>query len=110
MSSSPSRGARTAGGLKRSLPRSSLASRLKSLSASFLLVVASAQLADPALRHARLDERDDGGAIQDYLLEKTGQRTVPNIFVRTSFVFIARLGAHDDVTHWKHRPEACRRV
>lgn len=29
----------------------------------------------------RLDERDDGDEIQDYLLEKTKQRTVPNIFV-----------------------------
>ncbi|KNZ72948.1 Glutaredoxin-C4, partial [Termitomyces sp. J132] len=28
-----------------------------------------------------LDERDDGSDIQTYLLEKTGQRTVPNIFV-----------------------------
>ncbi|KAG5644971.1 hypothetical protein DXG03_007343 [Asterophora parasitica] len=28
-----------------------------------------------------LDERDDGAAIQQYLLEKTGQRTVPNVFV-----------------------------
>ncbi|KIY51858.1 glutaredoxin, partial [Fistulina hepatica ATCC 64428] len=28
-----------------------------------------------------LDEREDGDAIQSYLLEKTGQRTVPNIFV-----------------------------
>lgn len=29
----------------------------------------------------RLDERDDGASIQQYLLEKTGQRTVPNVFV-----------------------------
>jgi len=29
----------------------------------------------------RLDERDDGSAIQEYLAEKTGQRTVPNIFI-----------------------------
>ncbi|BFZ59079.1 Glutaredoxin [Saitoella coloradoensis] len=28
-----------------------------------------------------LDEVDDGAQIQDYLQEKTGQRTVPNIFV-----------------------------
>ncbi|KAI8332137.1 glutaredoxin-1 [Chlamydoabsidia padenii] len=28
-----------------------------------------------------LDERDDGQAIQAYLLQKTGQRTVPNVFV-----------------------------
>ena len=31
----------------------------------------------------RLDENDDGGkAFQDYLEEKTGQRTVPNVFIR----------------------------
>jgi hypothetical protein len=29
----------------------------------------------------RLDEREDGAAIQKYLLEKTGQRSVPNIFI-----------------------------
>nr|GAT52458.1 glutaredoxin [Mycena chlorophos] len=28
-----------------------------------------------------LDERDDGDAIQDYLAQKTGQTTVPNVFV-----------------------------
>ncbi|ODQ56544.1 glutaredoxin-1 [Saitoella complicata NRRL Y-17804] len=28
-----------------------------------------------------LDEVDDGAQIQDYLQEKTGQRTVPNIFI-----------------------------
>ena len=29
----------------------------------------------------RLDERDDGSAIQNELANKTGQTTVPNIFV-----------------------------
>lgn len=29
----------------------------------------------------RLDQRDDGSAIQEYLAEKTGQRTVPNVFI-----------------------------
>ncbi|CAE6523365.1 unnamed protein product [Rhizoctonia solani] len=28
-----------------------------------------------------LDQRKDGGAIQDYLEQKTNQRTVPNIFI-----------------------------
>ncbi|KAJ7075165.1 glutaredoxin [Mycena belliarum] len=28
-----------------------------------------------------LDERDDGAAIQEYLREKTGQSSVPNVFV-----------------------------
>ena len=33
----------------------------------------------------RLDERpeNDGDQLQDYLQEKTGQRTVPNVFIRT---------------------------
>jgi glutaredoxin 3 len=29
-----------------------------------------------------LDQRDDGDAIQNYLAKKTGQRTVPNIFIK----------------------------
>ena len=29
----------------------------------------------------RLDEMDEGSEIQSYLLDKTGQRTVPNIFI-----------------------------
>ncbi|KAG6919862.1 hypothetical protein DXG01_015570 [Tephrocybe rancida] len=33
-----------------------------------------------------LDERDDGSQIQAYLAEKTGQRTVPNIFVKGTHV------------------------
>ncbi|TFK21281.1 glutaredoxin [Coprinopsis marcescibilis] len=40
-----------------------------------------------------LDERDDGGPIQQYLAEKTGQRTVPNVFVATKHI-----GGNDD-TH-----------
>ena len=33
------------------------------------------------LLYSRLDERADGNAIQQYLYEKTGQRTVPSVFV-----------------------------
>lgn len=38
----------------------------------------------------RLDEIEDGSAIQDYLQEKTGQRTVPNIFISeySAYMFI----------------------
>ena len=32
----------------------------------------------------RLDEMEEGDAIQAYLAEKTGQRTVPNIFISKS--------------------------
>ncbi|KAF5384863.1 hypothetical protein D9615_000923 [Tricholomella constricta] len=39
-----------------------------------------------------LDERDDGAAIQDYLLKKSGQRTVPNVYVNGEHV-----GGSDDV-------------
>ncbi|KAF7368851.1 Glutaredoxin [Mycena venus] len=38
-----------------------------------------------------LNEREDGPAIQSYLAEKTGQRTVPNIFVNKQHV-----GGNDD--------------
>ncbi|CAD6893520.1 unnamed protein product [Tilletia controversa] len=33
-----------------------------------------------------LDHDKNGGAIQDYLLSKTGQRTVPNIFIKQQHV------------------------
>lgn len=33
-----------------------------------------------------LDERDDGMDIKQYLLEKTGQRTVPNIFINQQHI------------------------
>ncbi|KDQ62883.1 hypothetical protein JAAARDRAFT_28858 [Jaapia argillacea MUCL 33604] len=33
-----------------------------------------------------LDELEDGSDIQNYLLEKTGQRTVPNIFINKEHV------------------------
>lgn len=35
----------------------------------------------------RLDEIDEGDSMQAYLLEKTGQRTVPNVWIR-KFQFI----------------------
>jgi len=38
-----------------------------------------------------LDKREDGSAIQDYLGEKTRQRTVPNVFVNKQHV-----GGHDN--------------
>ncbi|KAI0094515.1 glutaredoxin [Irpex rosettiformis] len=33
-----------------------------------------------------LDDRDDGNEIQDYLQQKTGQRSVPNIFINQRHV------------------------
>jgi glutaredoxin 3 len=33
------------------------------------------------LASCRLDKRDDGADIQEYLYQKTGQRTVPNVFI-----------------------------
>ncbi|CAK5276533.1 unnamed protein product, partial [Mycena citricolor] len=38
-----------------------------------------------------LNEREDGADIQAYLLQKTGQRTVPNIFINENHV-----GGNDD--------------
>lgn len=40
-----------------------------------------------------LDEREDGGELQNYLQEKTGQRTVPNIFIKQQHI-----GGSDDLT------------
>ena len=34
----------------------------------------------------RLDQRDDGDELQNYLQEKTGQRSVPNIFISTLYI------------------------
>ena len=33
-----------------------------------------------------LDERDDGNAIQDYLLQITGGRSVPRVFIAEEFI------------------------
>ncbi|KAF8971895.1 thioredoxin-like protein [Flammula alnicola] len=38
-----------------------------------------------------LDELDDGSAIQEYLYQKTGQRTVPSVFVNKQHI-----GGNDD--------------
>jgi len=40
-----------------------------------------------------LDQRQDGGPIQQYLQEKTGQRTVPNVFINNQHI-----GGNDDTT------------
>jgi len=42
----------------------------------------------PDVKHAifELDKRDDGDKIQDYLEEKTGQRSVPNIFINQKHI------------------------
>ncbi|OCH95745.1 glutaredoxin [Obba rivulosa] len=39
-----------------------------------------------------LDEIEEGGDVQSYLLEKTGQRTVPNIFINQQHI-----GGSDDL-------------
>lgn len=39
-----------------------------------------------------LDQRADGAAIQDYMLELTGGRTVPRVFIDSKFI-----GGSDDV-------------
>ncbi|KAI8616729.1 glutaredoxin [Chytriomyces sp. MP71] len=43
-----------------------------------------------------LDTREDGAEIQDYLVGKTGQRTVPNVFIGGK-----QIGGCDDL-HAKH--------
>ncbi|KAG6818900.1 hypothetical protein H0H93_000469 [Arthromyces matolae] len=49
-----------------------------------------------------LDEREDGADIQNYLQQKTGQRTVPNIFVNGEHV-----GGCDAVTKSFKAGEQC---
>ncbi|KAK7464987.1 Glutaredoxin [Stygiomarasmius scandens] len=41
---------------------------------------------DKQIEILELDQREDGADIQNYLAEKTGQRTVPNIFVNKQHV------------------------
>jgi glutaredoxin 3 len=41
-----------------------------------------------------LDELDDGSLIQDYLVKKTGQRTVPNVFIKQQHI-----GGCDDIVN-----------
>jgi len=43
-----------------------------------------------------LDQVDDGAAIQEYLTQKTGQRTVPNIFINQQHI-----GGCDDLLQAK---------
>jgi glutaredoxin 3 len=45
-----------------------------------------------------LDQEDDGAAIQDYLQQKTGQRTVPNIFIAQKHI-----GGCDDLLNLKSK-------
>lgn len=44
------------------------------------------------MKTIELDHEKDGAAIQAYLLDKTGQRTVPNIFIGG-----VHLGGNDDL-------------
>ena len=46
----------------------------------------------PALSNARNSSLSEGGEVQAYLAQKTGQRTVPNIFVKGQ-----HLGGCDDL-------------
>ena len=50
----------------------------------------------------RLDERDDGSDIQQYLLEKTGQRTVPNIFISASSNVLLALESYASYSDAQH--------
>jgi glutaredoxin 3 len=44
-------------------------------------------LGDSAVGIIELDEMgEEGAAIQDYLQKKTGQRTVPNVWIKQQFI------------------------
>ncbi|KAF8890102.1 thioredoxin-like protein [Infundibulicybe gibba] len=53
----------------------------------------SDEYSDVTLTVYELDELTDGDAIQQYLQKKSGQRTVPNIFIKGKHV-----GGSDDLT------------
>jgi hypothetical protein len=77
--SSASHTAPTARRQRLSYPQTTLESRRRSW--SLLHSTSDFGFALIRVSMTRLDEREDGSAIQDYLQEKTGQRTVPNIFI-----------------------------
>ncbi|KAG8916026.1 glutaredoxin [Tulasnella sp. 417] len=49
-------------------------------------LIKSFDLPEGEVEIVELDIRDDGSAIQEYLKEKTGQRTVPNIFINQEHI------------------------
>ncbi|KAF8920571.1 glutaredoxin [Mucidula mucida] len=46
----------------------------------------SKKFPDAQIGIVELDERDDGSDIQNYLAEKTGQYTVPNVFINKKHI------------------------
>lgn len=46
----------------------------------------TSKFADETTKILELDELDEGSEIQNYLAEKTGQRSVPNIFINQKHV------------------------
>ncbi|KAG8919703.1 glutaredoxin, partial [Tulasnella sp. 417] len=55
-------------------------------------LIKSFDLPEGEVEIVEIDIRDDGSAIQEYLKEKTGQRTVPNIFINKEHI-----GGSDDL-------------
>ncbi|KAG9019132.1 glutaredoxin [Tulasnella sp. 427] len=53
-------------------------------------------LEEDEVKIIEMDIRDDGSAIQEYLKDKTGQRTVPNIFIKQEHI-----GGSDDLASLK---------
>jgi len=47
-----------------------------------------------------LDEMTEGGEIQEYLLDKTNQRTVPNVFIKQKHI-----GGSDDLARFERNGE-----
>ncbi|KAG8957674.1 glutaredoxin [Tulasnella sp. 408] len=57
-------------------------------------LIKSFDLPDGEVEIVEIDIREDGSAIQEYLKEKTGQRTVPNIFIKQEHI-----GGSDDLAN-----------
>jgi glutaredoxin len=85
--SSPSHTALTAQRLKGTLRANTLRNPSKSSSAYAPPGFSSLDGMESLILSSRLDLRDDGSAIQDYLKEKTGARSVPRTFISRCHFF-----------------------
>jgi len=50
------------------------------------LLSSTAGISEDEIKVFELDERNDGDDIQSYLKEKTGQSTVPNVFIKQKHI------------------------
>ncbi|KIO26574.1 hypothetical protein M407DRAFT_243679 [Tulasnella calospora MUT 4182] len=68
-------------------------------------LINSYELPEGQVEIVEIDIRDDGNAIQEYLKEKTGQRTVPNIFIKQQHI-----GGSDDLASLNSAGQLARKL